>query len=417
MRMSKWPVRWLSVLILLISVGRAPTGVAWSQQPSAAPPEEGTWRVLFNGTDLSGWKQLNGAHRFEVEDGEIVGSTVPGEPNGFLVTEEEFGDFILELEVRVDVLMNNSGIQFRSLSHDGYQHGRVHGYQAEIDTKPQRWSGSIYDEARRGWLYIMESNPHAKRAFVNGQWNTYRIEAIGHTNRIWVNGIPTAHLVDAETTRGFIGLQLHANNPDDPQGSHQIRFRNIRIQTGDLQLTPLDDIFVVNLIPNYLSRQEKENGFSLLWDGTTTEGWRAANGADAPERAWEISDGALTIVPDGGKGGLISNEKYGAFELKFDFRLLAEDSICGIRYFVTESDDPAQPSTYCRMASRKTREAGAWNQGVIRAHPTGDVEYWLNGHLILQYRRGADRASSGHILLQDHGDMVAYRSIKIKALE
>ncbi len=144
----------------------------------------------------------------------IVGTDVHGQPNGFLCTEKDYGDFILELEVSIDTLMNNSGVQFRSRSTADYLNYRVHGYQMEIDTKPQRWSGSIYDEGgRRNWLYTTELNERGKRAFKNNQWNKYRIECFGTTMRTWVNGIPIAHLVDAESTKGFIGLQLHTNNP------------------------------------------------------------------------------------------------------------------------------------------------------------------------------------------------------------
>src|SRR5882762_3447017 len=85
------------------------------------------WTNLFNGKDLKSWRQLNGKAKYEVQNGEIVGTTVSGEPNSFLATEENYGDFILELEFKVDPAMN-SGIQFRSESKPEYKDGRVHGY-------------------------------------------------------------------------------------------------------------------------------------------------------------------------------------------------------------------------------------------------------------------------------------------------
>ncbi|WP_162340732.1 DUF6807 family protein [Cyclobacterium salsum] len=220
--------------------------------------QEQNWQSLFNGQDLSGWTELNGAHSWEAKDGMIVGSTVPGQPNGFLCTEQEFGDFVLELEVSVDTLMNNSGIQFRSQSYPEYKNGRVHGYQMEVDPKPQQWSGAIYEEgADRGWIYPPEKmGPEAKAAFKRDdksgyQWNHYRIEAVGPIIRTWVNGVPVAHLVDDRYLKGFIGLQLHANNGNDPQGSFSIRFRNIRIQQGSLELTSMEDrVPVVSLLPS-----------------------------------------------------------------------------------------------------------------------------------------------------------------------
>ena len=71
------------------------------------------WKPLFNGTDLTGWKQLNGQAKYTIEKGEIVGTTVFGEPNSFLATDKDYGDFILEFEYKVDSTMN-SGVQFRS---------------------------------------------------------------------------------------------------------------------------------------------------------------------------------------------------------------------------------------------------------------------------------------------------------------
>ncbi len=256
--MSKFHPLWISLVILLSAT-----------QFTLAQKE--TWEPLFvNGTDLSGWKELNGQHKWEVKDGMIVGTTVPGQPNGFLCTENVYGDFILELEVSVDTLMNNSGIQFRSLSTPDYKDGRVHGYQMEVDPKPQQWSGAIYEEGgNRGWLYPGEQlSLAAKEAFKRDdktgyQWNRYRIECVGSVIRTWVNGVPAAHLVDDKFMRGFIGLQLHANNESDPQGSHTIRFRNIRIQTGDLKLTPLDDIHVIDLLAGSETRR-MENEPSLL---------------------------------------------------------------------------------------------------------------------------------------------------------
>ncbi|MGE4587873.1 MAG: DUF1080 domain-containing protein, partial [Mangrovibacterium sp.] len=115
------------------------------------------WISLFNGKDFTGWRQLNGQARYEIIDGEIVGTTVADTPNSFMATEKNYGDFILELDLLVDDRMN-SGIQFRSESKKEYLNGRVHGYQCEVDPDERAWSGGIYDEARRGWLYPLDMN-------------------------------------------------------------------------------------------------------------------------------------------------------------------------------------------------------------------------------------------------------------------
>jgi hypothetical protein len=100
-----------------------------------------SWKPLFNGKNFTGWKQLNGKARYTIENGEIVGTTVFGEPNSFMATEKDYGDFVLEFEYKVDSTMN-SGVQFRSLSTPEFKNGRVHGYQFEIDpieTRMDRW--------------------------------------------------------------------------------------------------------------------------------------------------------------------------------------------------------------------------------------------------------------------------------------
>ncbi|HUR11788.1 MAG TPA: DUF1080 domain-containing protein, partial [Flavitalea sp.] len=202
----------------------------------------GNPQLLFNGKDLKGWKQLNGKASYQVRNGEIIGTTVSGEPNSFLATEKEYGDFILELELKIDSPMN-SGIQVRSESIAAYMNGRVHGYQVEVDPSTRAWSGGIYDEARRGWLYPMEYNSDGKSAFKNGQWNKYRIECIGTSIRTWVNGRATAWVVDDLTSKGFIALQVHAINNNEQPG-RQIRWRNIRIQTDHLNPSAPDPIFI-----------------------------------------------------------------------------------------------------------------------------------------------------------------------------
>ncbi|MEJ7736736.1 MAG: DUF1080 domain-containing protein [Chitinophagaceae bacterium] len=429
------------------------------------------WQTLFNGKDLTGWKELNGKHKWEVKDGMIIGTDVHDQPNGFLCTDGDYGDFILELEVSIDTLMNNSGVQFRTRSTADYLNGRVHGYQMEIDPKPQRWSGSIYDEGgRRGWLYTTELNVPGKRAYKNNQWNKYRIECFGTTMRTWVNGIPIAHLVDAASTKGFIGLQLHANNPTDPPGGNQVRFRNIRIKTRNISSSPPDDIFVVNTIPNDLSLQEKKTGYSLLWNGKDSRGWRDAYKPGFPTTAWEMKDSALSVVESehGNAAGrhIMTEKQFGAFVLKFDFKV-ANGANGGVKYFVgdlIENDglsvgsavaaleyqivDDSMPgvtgnrtlgSLADLLVSQKTRASakrtGEWNQGMIKVLPDNQVEYWLNGYKILEYKRGSAEyfelvakskykdlpgfgmAPKGHILLEGRGGRVSYRSIKIKELD
>lgn len=433
------------------------------------PGKKENWESLFNGKDLKGWKQINGSAPFEVKNGEIIGTTVAEGPNSFLATDKEYGDFILKLELKLDNLMN-SGIQFRSLSKPDYNNGAVYGYQMEVDPSDRAWSGGIHDELRRDWLYTLEYNPAAKKAFQRTDWNVYRIECIGNSLRTWVNGVPAAHLIDDETAIGFIALQVHkVSSPE--QAGWKVHWRNIRIQTKKLQPSPLDDIYVVNMFPNQLSAQEMKNGYSLLWDGKTTQGWRGAHKKGFPENGWEIKDGVLSVLKaDGAEarngGDILTENEYGAFELQFDFKL-TEGANSGIKYFVTESeyntgsaiglefqllDDEKHPdaaqgmdgnrtlgSLYDLIPSKKVpawtrKKVGDWSRAVIRVHPNGQVEHFLDGYTVVTYQRGSPAyralvakskykewptfgmAPKGRILLQDHGDEVSFRNIKIKQL-
>lgn len=440
----------------------------WAGSPVGLQAQTQKWQNLFNGKDLQGWKQLNGQAKYEVVNGEIVGTTVPDQPNSFLTTEKNYGDFILELELLVDDSMN-SGVQIRSESKADYLNGRVHGYQVEIDPSDRKFSGGIYDESRRGWLYPMDINPKGKMAFKNQQWNKYRVECIGNSIRTWVNGVPAANVVDAMTPSGFIALQVHAIGKNDVPGK-QIRWRNIRIQTENLKPSKTDQIFVVNMVPNDLSAQEKAEGYSLLWDGKTSKGWKGAYKPGFPERGWLINNGELSVQKSNGAestngGDIVTEKQYGAFELKFDFKL-TEGANSGVKYFVTLTegnkgsaigpeyqilDDARHPdaklgkdgnrtlgSLYDLMTSKKIpnaqRKIGDWNRGLIRVYPDNKIEYWLNGYKILEYTRGSaaflalvadskyknwkdfGMAAKGHILLQDHGDQVFFRSLKLKAL-
>ena len=229
------------------------------------------WEDLFDGKTLNGWIQRNGKATYTVEDGMIVGTTVLNTPNSFLCTEKRYTDFILELEFLVETGMN-SGIQIRSHSYKHYNNYRVHGYQVEIDTgtgpynktpknlladgrpapptAPRRWSGGIYDEARRGWVNNLTKNPAAREAFKLDQWNHYRIEAIGDRIRTWVNGVPAADLKDDMTSTGFIALQVHSSK----QAGNRIKWRNIRIQD--------------------LSGKSKKMLKALIVDGQNNHNWK-----------------------------------------------------------------------------------------------------------------------------------------------
>lgn len=190
---------------------------------------------LFNGQDFAGWTVCGGKSEFSVEDGEVVGVAVPSTSNTFLVTEKAYADFELTYDIKTPKPLN-SGVQIRSHVDGGVDNrtGRIRGYQVEGDPKDRRYSGGIFDEARRGWIAPLIEKPYARQAWRDGEWNTITVVAQGTMICTWVNGIPAASVMDAMTLAGHIGLQIHGVGKLDTRP--EVRFRNIKLR----ELRPVD---------------------------------------------------------------------------------------------------------------------------------------------------------------------------------
>jgi hypothetical protein len=214
-------------------------------QVSAYAEDKG-FKPLFDGKTFNGWVQHGGKAKYEIVDGTIVGTSVPKTPNSFLCTEKKYGDFELEVDFKVDPLLN-SGIQIRSNVFEepttikfkdkaGKEQSRklpadrVYGYQVEIDPSDRAWSGGIYDESRRGWLNDLSKNKAAQKAFKQNEWNHYRIVCKGDSIKTWINGVPAADLKDGLTPEGFIALQVHGVGNHPEKVGKQVSWKNIKIK-------------------------------------------------------------------------------------------------------------------------------------------------------------------------------------------
>jgi hypothetical protein len=357
---------------------------------------------------------------------------------------------------------------------------RVHGYQIEIDpdVKRQRmWSAGIFDEARRAWLVPDDgqTGPNGKafsarglKIFKANDWNHVRVEAIGASLKTWLNGTPCAELQDSMTASGFIALQVHGIGQDVAKNGTQVRWRNLTITEVSAP---------AKSAANTLTPEEQAAGWRLLWDGQTTTGWRSAKAEEFPANGWLIQEGQLNVLDSGGKeavggGDIITRETFTQFELLVDFKL-TPGANSGIKYFVQPGlaaitstgektavgsaiglefqilDDAMHPdaklgregnrtisSLYDLIpasASKHPSAIGEWNTArvVVRSR---QVEHWLNGTKVLAYERGSPefRAAvaaskyknipgfgewpGGHILLQEHGDAVSFRNVKLRLL-
>jgi hypothetical protein len=224
--------------VLAALVALAPAAEPKTATPALKPDADG-WIRLFNGKDLQGWVQNGGKADYRVENAEIVGTSRPNTPNSFLCTAHEYGDFVLEVEFKIQPGLN-AGVQIRSHCFAEAKEfewkgktikvpaGRVHGYQVEIDASARAWSAGIYDEGRRGWLNDLKDNPAAQKAFKQNEWNKFRIECRGDSIKTWINGAAAADLKDSMTPRGFIALQVHGVGKKEE--AMEVRYRNVRLQ-------------------------------------------------------------------------------------------------------------------------------------------------------------------------------------------
>lgn len=183
----------------------------------------GAERPLFDGASLSGWE--GNTDNWRVEDGAIVaGALNRRQPhNEFLATTEDFGDFDLRLQYKIEGTGGfvNGGVQFWSQRVPaGYE---VSGFQADLGADTD---GNLYDESRRNRNLVTLPEEVRKRALKPGSWNDYRIRAEGAHIQIWLNGVKTIDYLEGDpgiARRGKFALQIHGG------ANTKVSYRNLEL--------------------------------------------------------------------------------------------------------------------------------------------------------------------------------------------
>ena len=202
--------RFLSVFLSLVA----------SSALAQAPAGKG-WVTLFNGKDLRGWKK-NGAEKWVVEDGAILGESTAGK-YGYLTTDKTYSNFMLRLRFKCET-DGNRGVFLRSrITGESPATGPdIEGMQVEID--PTRHTAGLYESGGRGWVAL--PTPEGERAIKPRDWNDLEITADGSHYVTRLNGVPIVDFNDPAPrfTNGVIGLQLHTG------GGGKIRFKDIYLK-------------------------------------------------------------------------------------------------------------------------------------------------------------------------------------------
>ena len=202
----------------------------------ALAQDEKKWVNLIT-PDMEGWR-----NPYEWGEAKVVGKEVHLTANKkfFLVSEKKYSDFIFEGEILLPEGQANSGFMVRA----HVEPNRVYGYQAEVDGSDRRWSGGLYDEGRRQWLWPSQSGrttekkaleheaeskeyfkkPEVRDALKRNDWNLYRLTCKGNKLKFEVNGVVITDYQDDMDASGFIGIQHHGEK------GQTYKFRKLRIR-------------------------------------------------------------------------------------------------------------------------------------------------------------------------------------------
>jgi hypothetical protein len=450
-----------AVTVLLSLVGLA----------GAAP---GPWKALFDGKSTDAWRGY-GRDSFpttawKVENGEL--KTIAGVKDAVdIITKDKYGDFELELEWKLKP-GGNSGIIYRAAEQPAPGQSWHTGPEMQILDDAKHKDG-LDPKTSAGALYglVAPTNKTLKPA---GEWNKVRLVVNGNHVEHWLNGnkVVEAELDSpeikaliaaskfkayprfAKEREGHIVLQYHGD---------EVAFRNVRVRT--LSASPTSGTSGAGSTggSNQLTTTEKMEGWRLLFDGKSTSGWRAFKGTTFPSDKWAVADGCLKKMATGtgdsrGAGDIVTVDSFDDFDLRFEWRI-SPGGNSGVKYLVTAERDGPIAHEYQVIDDERHpdgkigphRQSAAFydvlppDPAMKRLRPVGDfnlgrilvrgnhVEHWLNGQKVVEYELGSPEIKAaiakskfkdvsgfeaklkGPILLQDHGDEVCYRNIRILA--
>jgi len=452
-------------LLSAAACGRQETASTPATRPSAhvqlCPQADSDFAPIFDGKSLDGWHVSSAtAHgtggAWRVENGAIVGTQDVPDNGGIIITDEQYGDFEISLEMNNDY-GPDSGLFLRST-----EDGRC--YQAMIDYHDKGNLMGVYGEGIGGFNarnFAMIDSPHRitmldypdfpcpftpeqwRELWKLDDWNRLQARIAGNPPRIetWINGIKVMDWRDHKRRlpdRGGIALQVHGGG--DYTGQY-VRYRNIRVRRLDQP-------------DNTLSPEEQAAGWVLLFDGKTLDGWMT-NRRTPGERP--VEDGCINPHRAGGYM-LVHERQQGDFVLALDFKIskgcnsgvffrtnpLLADGPVGFQGLEMAIDDTTTAGMHdtgavydlvapCRNAMKP---AGEWNHAVITCNgPRVLVE--LNGERVAEMdldewgevarrpdgsthkfgeKAWKEHARTGYIGLQDHGADCWFKNIKLLPL-
>ncbi|MBP6410472.1 MAG: DUF1080 domain-containing protein [Pseudarcicella sp.] len=190
------------------------------------------FKNIFDGVTFKGWQIVGSKGKINIKDSAFVCQMTINTPeHTFVKTNKKYRNFVLELDCKRDSFFN-TGILFRCQNTSDTASVSLYGYQVKIDPNIKRsWTGGVFDDFGKSWkwLYTLENDAKAKNANKDNDWNHFRVEAINDTIKVWVNDIPTSHLINNKYFKGYIAFKIHSLGNKPEQENWKAAFKNIKI--------------------------------------------------------------------------------------------------------------------------------------------------------------------------------------------